>query len=136
MKGLFGSHINLTAKVLDLRLERQNLVMGNITNVNTPDYRPRRLEFEEKLQQALNLDMRGKMTRTERSHMPAAFHAGTFKGDGIQEFRARQVHGEDSVDLDKEMTVMAKNAMLYNALTDVIKKNFTGLQKVIQDGGK
>ena len=28
MKGLFEQHIQVTEKVLDLRLERQNLVMG------------------------------------------------------------------------------------------------------------
>jgi flagellar basal body rod protein FlgB len=31
---------------------------------------------------------------------------------------------------------MAKNTMMYNALSDVIAKNFSGLQTVIQDGGK
>ena len=136
MKGIFGSHINLTAKVLDLRLERQNLVMGNISNVNTPEYKARRLEFEDKLQSALNQDARGKMTRTQKSHMPVVFSADGFQGDGIKDFKARHVYGEDSVDLDKEMTVLTKNGMMYNALASIIKKNFEGVQRVIQDGGK
>jgi flagellar basal-body rod protein FlgB len=126
----------LTAKVLDLRLERQNLVMGNISNVDTPDYKARRLEFEGKLQQALNNDARGKMTRTQSSHMPAVFSADGFQGDGLKEFKARHVYGEDSVDMDKEMAIMNKNGMMYNALASVIKKNFEGLQKIIQEGGK
>lgn len=135
MKGLFGSHINVTAKVMDLQLERQNLVTGNIANVNTPQYRTRRLEFEEKLQNALNQDARGKMTRTNKGHMPAAFDPDGFQGDGIKNFKAREIYGEDQVDLDKEMAAMAKNTMQYNALTMVIKKNFQGMQKVIQQGG-
>lgn len=136
MKGLFGSHIHLTAKVMDLRLERQNLVMGNITNVNTPDYKARRLEFEDKLQSALNQDARGKMTRTDNSHMPVVFNADGFQGDGIKDFQPRHVYGSDSVDLDKEMTEMTKNGMMYNALASVIKKNFQGMQKVIMAGQK
>jgi len=136
MKGIFGSHINLTAKVMDLRLERQNIVMGNITNVNTPDFKAKRLEFEDKLQSALNQNAHGKMTRTEKQHLPSTFSANGFQGEGIQEFKPRQVYGEDTVDLDKEMTVMTKNGMMYNALASVIRKNFTGLQKVIQDGAK
>lgn len=135
MKGLFGSHINLTAKVMDIRLERQNLVMGNIANVNTPHYKARRLEFEEKLQSALNQNAHGKMTRTSESHMPAAFESGSFKGDSIQEFKPRHIYGQDAVDLDKEMTVSTKNGMMYNALAQVIQKNFSGMQKVIQEGG-
>lgn len=136
MKGLFGSHIHLTAKVMDLRLERQNLVMGNIANVNTPDYKARRLEFEEKLQSALNQDARGKMTRTSADHMPHAFSTEGFQGDSAQAFKPRYIYGEDSVDLDKEVTNMTKNGMMYNALAMVIKKNFQGMQKVIQEGGK
>lgn len=133
MKGLFEQHIQVTEKVLDLRLERQNLVMGNITNVNTPGYKARRLEFEKQLQGALNLDATGKMTRTKGDHMPSVFNANTFQGKGLKDFEPRYVYGEDTVDLDTEMGVMAKNSMLYNALTDVIKKNFTGIQKVITE---
>lgn len=136
MKGLFGSHIHLTAKVMDLQLERQNIVMGNISNVNTPGYKARRLEFEGKLQSALNQDARGKMTRTQSDHMPVVFNSEGFKGDGITEFRAREVYGADSVDLDKEMALMAKNGMMYSALASVIKKNFEGMQKAIMEGGK
>ncbi|CCH50348.1 flagellar basal body rod protein FlgB [Pseudodesulfovibrio piezophilus] len=136
MKGIFESHIELTAKVMDMRLERQNLVMGNISNVNTPAYKARRLEFEAQLQSALNQDAHGKMTRTSKNHLPATFDAEGFEGDAIKDFKPRQIYGEDSVDLDKEMTVMTKNGMMYNALADIIRKNFTGIQKAIQDGAK
>lgn len=136
MKGLFATHIDLTAKVLDLRLERQNLVAGNLANVDTPGYRARRIEFENELQSALALDQRGKVTRTNSKHMPSAFTVDGFEGKGIKEFEPRQIFGEDRVDLDKEMAVMGKNAMLYNALTEVITKNFSGLQRVIQEGAK
>jgi len=136
MRTFFEKHINLTAKVMDLRLERQNTVIGNISNINTPEYRTRRLEFEDTLQSALNLDARGKMTRTQKDHMPAVFNPEGFQGEGIQSFKAREIYGQDSVDLDKEMTVMAKNTMMYNALSQIIKKNFQGMSKVIMDGGK
>ncbi|MBU1248121.1 MAG: flagellar basal body rod protein FlgB [Proteobacteria bacterium] len=136
MKGLFSPHINLTSKALDLRLERQNVVMGNLSNIDTPGYKARRLEFENQLQDALALDKRGKMTRTAGTHMPTTFASDGFEGKHLSEFRPREVFGEDKVDLDKEMSIMAKNAMLYNALTDVIKKNFSGMQRVIQEGAK
>ena len=136
MRSLFDGHIELSEKVLDLRLQRQNLVMSNIANVNTPQYRGKSLEFEQDLQNALALDARGKVTRTNDQHMPATFDEATFQGKSFKEFKPRYVYGEDSVNLDKEMTVMAKNAMLYNALTEVITKNFTGMTKIISEGGK
>jgi len=136
MKGLFEEHMNVVEKVLDLRLQRQNVVMANIANVGTPSYKPRKLLFEEDLQAAMHMDARGKMVRTNESHLPSEFDVNGFQGKGLTEYKPRTVYGEDTVDLDKEMAAMAKNSMMYNALTDILAKNFTGLQTVIADGGK
>lgn len=136
MKSLFGSHINVTAKVLDMRLQRQNVVMSNLANVQTPGYKARRLEFEGDLQKALDLDARGKMAKTEEGHMPAAFSPDGFSPEWSKAWHPRLVHGEDRVDLETEMTALAKNQMMYNALATVIKKNFGGIQKIIQEGQK
>jgi len=136
MKGLFEEHILVMEKVLDLRLQRQNVVMGNIANVNTRNYKPRQLTFENDLQTALQLDAKGKMARTNAQHMPAEFDVRGFQGKGLTEYKPRVVYGEDVVDLDKEMSAMAKNTMMYNAVSDVISKNFAGLQTAIQEGSK
>lgn len=136
MKGLFEQHFGVVEKVMDLRLQRQNVVMSNIANVNTPRYKARKLEFEEDLQKAMQLDQKGKMTRTDAKHLPTEFDVNGFQGKGLADWKPRYVYGEDTVDLDKEMANMAKNSMMYNALTDIISKNFNGLQTVIQEGGK
>lgn len=136
MKGLFERHIDVVEKVLDLRLERQNVVMSNIANVSTPNYKERRLNFEEDLQKALNLDGRGRMTKTDPRHLPFDPDINGFQGKSLSAFKPRTVYGEDVVDLDKEMAAMAKNSMMYNALSDIEAKNFSSLSSVIQDGGK
>lgn len=38
--------------------------------------------------------------------------------------------------MDKEMVTMAKNTMYYNALSQVIGKNFQGMNKIIQSGAR
>ncbi|WP_320009155.1 flagellar basal body rod protein FlgB [Maridesulfovibrio sp.] len=136
MKGLFENNIELTGKVLDMRLQRQNLVSSNLANVNTPGYKEKRLEFEEDLQKAMGLDAKGKMTKTSKMHIPTAFDADKFEGDVISKFEPRIIHGENRVDMDKEMVAMAKNTMYYNALSQVIGKNFQGMNKVIQSGAR
>jgi flagellar basal-body rod protein FlgB len=136
MKSLFDDNIQLTAKVLDLRLMRQNIVVSNLANIKTPGYRARRLEFEEKLQAALDLEKNNKITRTNEKHLPVRFNPQKFGPDFFKDFEPRVVQGEDRVDLDKEMAIMAKNTMLYNALTQILRKNFEGLKLVISEGGK
>lgn len=136
MKTIFSSNIGLIGKVMDLHLERQNLVMSNMANMDVPAYKARSLDFEKELQSALNTDDKGKMTRTSGGHLPTVFNAAGFEGDVEMGWKPRVVQGLDSVNMEKEMSVMAKNTLMYNALADLAKKDFEGLQKVIIDGGK
>lgn len=136
MKSMFPENMNLLGKVMDLHLQRQNVVMSNLANQDVPSFKARRLEFEKELQQALNIDDRGKMTRTASNDLPGAFSAAGFQGNLEMGWKPRVVAGLDSVDMDKEMSIMAKNTLMYNALTNITKKDFTDLQRVITDGGK
>ena len=136
MKTIFSSNLGLLGKVMDLHQERQNVVMSNLANQDVPAFKARTLEFEQELQAALNIDGRGKMTRTQGGHMPTVFNAAGFEGNIDMGWKPRVVQGLDSVDMDKEMSIMAKNTLMYNALTDITKKSFEGLQRVIVDGGK
>ena len=136
MKSLFESHLNLVGRVMDMQLQRQNVVMSNVANVKTPGYKPLELEFEKELQSALNMDARGKLSRTSQEHMPAVFDPEGFGPEWNKAFKPRVVHGEDRVNLDKEMTKMAKATLQYNTLTTVIAKGFEGIKTVIQEGSK
>ena len=136
MKSLFETHLNLVGRVMDMQLQRQNVVMSNVANVKTPGYKPLELEFEKELQSALNIDARGKLSRTSQEHMPAVFDPEGFRPEWNKAFKPRVVHGEDRVNLDKEMTKMAKATLQYNALTTVVSKGFEGIKTIIQEGSK
>jgi flagellar basal-body rod protein FlgB len=135
MKHLFSDQMELTAQVLDLRLQRQNVVMANLANMQTPGYKARRLEFEQELQDAVRQGA-GKLARTNSGHLPVAFDPNNFEPKLLREFRPQVVQGQDSVDLDKEMALLAKNTLLYNALTTVMHKSFEGMSKVITEGSR
>jgi len=136
MKTMFSSNLDLLGKVMDLHLERQNVVMSNLANQDVPAYKARRLDFEKELQSALGLDQKGILTQTGDGHMPSGFNPATFEGDLTMRWKPRVVAGLDSVSMENEMSIMAKNTLMYNALTDLTKKDFEGLQKVITEGGK
>ncbi|MDR2504317.1 MAG: flagellar basal body rod protein FlgB [Deltaproteobacteria bacterium] len=136
MKSLFTPTMHLVGKVMDMQLKRQNVVMSNVANVRTPNYRPRVLEFEKELQSALSLEARGKLSRTGAGHLPGVFDPQTFGPEWDKKFVPRQAHGEDRVDLDKEMTLLAKTSLQYNTMSTVIKSNFDGARNVITEGSK
>jgi flagellar basal-body rod protein FlgB len=133
MKGLFEEHLGLVQKVMDLRLIRQNIVASNIANIENPNYKARRIDFEEKLQEALNLKDSGRITRTNKKHLPNSI---TIWPDFHKELEIRVIQGEDSVNLDKEMAIQAKNVIAYNTLSTIMKKEFEMLSQVITEGGK
>lgn len=136
MKSLFEPHVNLVGKVMDMQLQRQNVIMSNIANVNTPRYKTRTVEFEDELQKSLGLDMQGRMSRTESGHMPSVFDVEGFGADLEKSMVPRVAHGEDRVNLDKEMTRMTKANLHYNALTQVIKGNLDGVRNIINESSK
>ncbi|MFW6323819.1 MAG: flagellar basal body rod protein FlgB [Desulfovibrionales bacterium] len=135
MKGLFENNFQLMESVLDLRLSRQNVVMANMANMKTPGYKARRFEFEKELLASVQ-DGKAQVVRTDEKHLPLPLTGGNVQPAVRKEIKGREIQGKDSVDLDKEMAIMAKNTMLYNALSTVLKKSFTGLQKVITEGGR
>lgn len=134
MKSLFNSQIGLVGSVMDMQLQRQNVIASNLANVETPNYKPRELTFEKELQSALGLDMRGRMSVTSQGHMPATFNPDNFGPEWSKQFKPRQIHGEDRVSLDKEMARHAKNQLQYSALTQIMAKSFEGLSTLIQEG--
>jgi flagellar basal-body rod protein FlgB len=136
VKSLFDSDIGLVGRVLDMQLQRQNIVSSNLANLKTPGYRPRILSFEDELQAALGLDAKGKLSRTSRGHLPALFNPEGFSAEWAEAFKPRVVHGEDRVNLDKEMAVMAKSSLHYGALTSVMRSKFEGLRNIITEGQK
>ncbi len=133
MKSMFPMPINLTGKVMTMELQRQNVISSNIANVNTPNYKPRELDFEKELQSSLNLDMNGRMSRTDEQHIPVTFDPNSFGPEWNKQFKPRQIHGEDRVNMDKEMAKLAKNQLHYSALTQVIARSFEGIKTVIQE---
>lgn len=136
MKSLFESNIGLVGRVLDMQLERQNVVMSNIANIQTPGYKSKDLKFEDELQAALGIDARGKVTRTDMKHMPSVFDPSTFDSDLKTKFEPRVVSGLDTVNLDTEMAKMSKNSLQYNTLAGVLKTSFEGIRNVITEGQK
>ncbi|MFO8031593.1 MAG: flagellar basal body rod protein FlgB [Desulfohalobiaceae bacterium] len=136
MKSVFPDYIQVASQGLDLRLERQNVVAGNLANISNPEYQPRRLDFEEEMQAALEIQDQGSVSKTSPAHMPAGFEPDGVQGSLSKEPRIRVIQGQDGADLDQEMAIQNKNTLQYNTLALVLQKSFSGLQDVISKGGQ
>jgi len=136
---MFGSTIDLVTKNLDLRMKNQMYISANIANVETPRYAAKTFSFEGELKDAL----KKKGGRAEDAatphprHIPLKGKAGSIDSvEGVLADAPSAKAGKDgnSVDLEREMSRMAENQILYNASIQILSKKFEGLKYAIKGG--
>ncbi len=124
----------LLKKVLDIRVQNQQVIASNIANADTPGYAASRLEFEEKLQNAIRQEQSG-AAATHPGHIPiSASRIEEVRPDVIQEEKSSVGDG-NSVSRDQEMIALAENQLLYEAATQMLNKKL-GLLKYVVQGGR
>jgi len=132
--GLMDKTARLLARALDYRAKRHGVIAGNLANIDTPGYRPKDIEFDEVLREALN-EPAVKLRITNPAHMRAGSWVNP---SGESEFPIHELpagpRGESEVDLDREMTKMAKNNLMYEATVKMLAKKFDELKAVIEEG--
>ncbi len=117
------------ASALNFRQMKQEVISSNVANAETPGYKAKRLDFEQALARALNIDGRLSMNATDEKH----FNVGNGGFSNLQPDIYTDPNGivsEDgnTVDVEQEMSKLAENKILYDALVQLVNKKF-GLMK-------
>ena len=137
---LFDTTFTRLESALDVRLERQNVLNGNIANVDTPEYAPRELDFGKALQAA--------ETRSTSTGLPAPVastegHLSLGDARPLGADPSSFVHTADElrggldgngVDLDKTMVELARNSLMYGAAAKAVGKKLAILRYVATEG--
>lgn len=121
-------------KALDASWLRNEVIAHNIANADTPGYKKYRVEFEEELKSALEAStLKGKRTRPK--HLDIGVSPIDQVSPRIVRIGGTQMREDgNNVDMDEEMTSLAKNAIMYNALVQKISGEFRKLKTVINEG--
>jgi flagellar basal-body rod protein FlgB len=135
---LFSGSINTLSRSLDLRARKHELILSNVANADTPNFKPFALNVEEALQQDSPTASSPRMRRTDDQHLagqqrpdePAT--VSTSAANDTLLFRGDQ----NGVDIDAEMTALAKNSLLYKASAQLVASKFKGLKTAITGGNK
>lgn len=131
-KTLFDRATKILGRTLDYRVENQRVIAGNIANIDTPGYRPKKLEFDEELRRAVEKEQIH-LRKTDGKHLPGLQQSGM---QGEQSFLLKtepgSTGGDRSLDIDAEMAKMAKNNLLYEATVKMLSKKFDLLREAIE----
>lgn len=135
---LFSGTIDMLSRSLDLRARNHEMLLNNVANADTPDYQPFSVNVEQSLQRELQSGSTTRLELTNEQHLAgrstspdpsAAVESDTgdplhFRGDG------------NGVDIDAEMTSLARNTLLYKTSAQIVAAKFKGLKNAITGGNK
>ncbi|OQY19104.1 MAG: flagellar basal-body rod protein FlgB [Desulfobacteraceae bacterium 4572_35.1] len=122
----------LLKKNLDLRQERQQIIASNIANAQTPCYKAKRLEFQDELRQAVEGDGVG-LTVTNSRHISASGGPlATVHGKITEVNGVAGIGDGNTVDVDQEMILLAKNQLMYEASVQLLNKKMGIVKYVVQ----
>jgi len=121
-----SKYANIAQKALMYRGIRQDIIAGNIANIDTPFYKAKDIGFEEMLAKSAALLQADKpqlkLARTHTQHISPKQESHSLQADIF--FRPNHGTRNDgnSVDLDIETTEMSKNSIMINAISAALKK--------------
>jgi flagellar basal-body rod protein FlgB len=107
------------------------MISANIANVDTPDYTPVNITFDQQLTDYLAGQNPPTVARTDNSHLGLSAMAPR----GETEFDYFSLPNEDgnSVDIDHEMAKLAENQLLYRATTRMYTKRMALMKYAITE---
>ncbi|MGK5090614.1 flagellar basal body rod protein FlgB [Deltaproteobacteria bacterium TL4] len=137
MSDLFRSKtMTLLEKTLNFRTSRHDLLVSNIANKDTPGFQAQDLVFEKSLKQALKAGQPGPLQTKEARHFDGNNTKPLDQVTGQRITSAAPFVGFDgnTVDLDKEMSKLAENQLMYNATIRMVSHQFRQLRNAIKGG--
>lgn len=125
---IFGKSIALFERALNLRATRHRILVNNVANADTPQYRGFDLEVEKALAEP-------DATALKTTHPDHIGSVGSSSGNAVVELSSESEGADgNNVDLESSMANMAMNNLMYNALTQMTSRRFTSLKSVIRGG--
>ncbi|MEC3607091.1 flagellar basal body rod protein FlgB [Bacillus glycinifermentans] len=122
-----------TIKTLEGALQRANVkqkvISDNIANVDTPNYKAKKVSFKNMLnEESSRIDA----TKTDYRHIDFKGNESNYSIVSSKQTSYQQ--NRNNVDIDQEMSKMAENQIQYQALVERISGKFNSLKTAITGG--
>lgn len=128
----FGKIFNNLDKAIGVTQKRNAVIASNVSNIDTPKYRPKDINFKEALARTLETDNELKLNRTNSGHMDIEMNP-----QGIETFEEKgEWNGYNWVNIDKEMTKLTENNLIYREAVETLLRKIALIKEVIKEGGR
>ena len=135
MSDLFDKTTRALGAAVNMRQTRNNVISSNIANAETPGYQAKKLDFEEALSRALNVESIVQPEGLAPEHYSLSSGAlSRVKADVYENPDVVVSNDGNTVDIDKEMTALTDNTIMYKAAISLINKKMAALKYAAGDG--
>lgn len=134
-QGIFKGTFQSLEKAMDLRSMKHNVVMSNVANMDTPNYKAFDVIIEEEMKKTKGAGDTTLVKKTHQTHLSGRHGAAGYVQPTLEEAQQTTLRKDgNTVDLDTEMAKLSENNLMYDALAQVISKKFQGLKDAIKGG--
>ncbi len=132
---IFGNTLAMLERSLDLRSRNQKLIVSNLANMDTPNYKAFKMMVADQMAGPSGGDAQVTMTRTRSEHMaPRQADTESMPAERV-EHNPLSIRGDgNTVELEREMSNLAENTLMYNTATRLVANKFNLLKSVIKGG--
>ena len=131
---LFDHSFQVLEKAVGISQDRHELIANNISNLDTPGFKGRDLDFRSELKNAMGSTQDNvQLTKTHGDHM-----AGSASGEmSVNSFEEEGVFdGLNWVDMDNEMKKLTENKLVYRTAVEAMLRKISIIKNVIKEGGR
>jgi len=125
----FGKTFYALEKAIGLAQQRNAVITSNISNLDTPGYKPKDINFKSELDRAIETNHKTDLVRTDPRHISMQMN-----GDQIVEPYEEQGewNGYNWADIDSEMTKLTENNLVYRTAVEALLRKMNLLKEVIR----
>jgi len=135
IEGIFSGTITLLEQGLTVRSKKHSVVAANVANIDTPHYKAFDVVVAEEMEKIAGKPAGIGGKRTNAGHLPLGRGQSGIRPKMVENPQSAMRKDDNTVDLDRSMAALSENAILYNALAEIVARKFEGLDQAI-DGGR
>lgn len=131
LDSLFDRTVSGLTKAMDLSWRKNEALVSNVANAETPQYRAVNLDFGSELDRAFGDRSREELVRTDTQHLDL-----TNKGNShlVPDYRGATKADGNNVDIDLQMSSLAQNSGDYANAAQLIRRQIGLVRSAIRDG--
>ena len=129
----FGKTFYALEKAISIAQQRNDVITSNISNLDTPGYKTKDVNFKSELAKALETNHQKDLVRTNPRHI-------SMQMNGEQMIETYEEQGEwngyNWANIDSEMTKLTENNLVYRTAVEALLRKMALLKEVIKEGGR